>query len=198
MTTSGQREGTVRLTPSRSRTAMSSVKALTEAAVWTTTNGMSPARIEASLARSVIVPEPTRHDAADAGDVGVELGARGLVGMQVLARGAQDGRARREPIGQGGNDTGLEVVAATLHRRVVHHDQDVARPADLGDVVGHAVEDVGADPDAADPDRTPVTAADALAQLVERGRIRETDAARHAVVPEKPGSTASNSSRYRP
>ncbi len=43
-----------------------------------------------------------------------------------------------------------------------------------------------------------VAAADALAQLVERGRIREADAARHAGVPEKPGSTASNSSRYRP
>jgi hypothetical protein len=56
---SGQRDGTVRFTPSRNRTAMSSEKALTEAAVWTMTNGTSPARSEASLARSVIVPEPT-------------------------------------------------------------------------------------------------------------------------------------------
>ena len=58
--TSGQRDGTVRLTPSRRSTAMSSEKALTETAVCTTTKGRLPARIEASLAMSVIVPEPTR------------------------------------------------------------------------------------------------------------------------------------------
>ncbi len=38
---------------------MSSENALTDTAVWTTTNGMPPARIEASLAISVTVPEPT-------------------------------------------------------------------------------------------------------------------------------------------
>ena len=59
ISTSGQREGTVRFTPSRSSTAMSSENALTDTAVWTTTNGMPPARIEASLATSVTVPEPT-------------------------------------------------------------------------------------------------------------------------------------------
>src|SRR5918995_5487204 len=56
---SGQREGTVRLVPLLSSTAMSSEKALTEAAVCTTTSGAAPASLVASLQTSVMVPEPT-------------------------------------------------------------------------------------------------------------------------------------------
>src|ERR687889_2100656 len=56
---SGQREGTVRLVPLLSSTAISSEKAFTEAAVCTTTSGDPPLRLVASLQTSVMVPEPT-------------------------------------------------------------------------------------------------------------------------------------------
>src|SRR5919106_6305009 len=55
---SGQREGTVRLVPLLRSTETSSEKALTEAAVCTTTSGAS-VRAVASLQTSVTVPEPT-------------------------------------------------------------------------------------------------------------------------------------------
>src|SRR5215212_11692185 len=53
---SGHREGTVLFVPSFSNTDISSEKALTEAAVWTTTSGGEPLRRAASLHKSVMVP----------------------------------------------------------------------------------------------------------------------------------------------
>ena len=53
---------------------MSSEKALTETAVWTTTKAIPPARWLASLPRSVIVPEPTVTTHASASDRPVCLG----------------------------------------------------------------------------------------------------------------------------
>src|SRR5215217_3986034 len=58
MRASGQREGTVRLVPLLRSTETSSEKALTEAAVCTTTSGAS-VRAVASLQTSVTVPDPT-------------------------------------------------------------------------------------------------------------------------------------------
>src|SRR5918995_6475655 len=56
---SGHFEILVRFTPLFSSTDMLIAKALTEAAVCTTTSGTSPLRAAASLQRSVMVPEPT-------------------------------------------------------------------------------------------------------------------------------------------
>src|ERR687889_2798920 len=56
---SGQREGTVRLVPLLRSTETSSEKALTEAAVCTTTSGGAPVPAVAALQMSVTVPEPT-------------------------------------------------------------------------------------------------------------------------------------------
>src|SRR5918996_6112305 len=59
MRASGQREGTVRLVPLLRSTETSSEKALTEAAVCTTTRGGAPVPDAAALQTSGTVPEPT-------------------------------------------------------------------------------------------------------------------------------------------
>src|SRR5918992_933594 len=56
---SGQREGTVRLVPLLRSTETSSEKALTEAAVCTTTSGGASVPAATALQTSVTVPEPT-------------------------------------------------------------------------------------------------------------------------------------------
>jgi hypothetical protein len=114
--------------------------------------------------------------------------------MEFVTGRAEDGGPRRESLLERGDGHRLEVVAAPRHRGLVHHDEHVAVAPYLGDVVDQAIERIGADPDAPDPDRSSGRAEPA-SQVVEGGRIGKGDGSGHTGSLANSGSTASNKPR---
>ena len=143
-------------------------------------------------------PRADRHDAAGTRHVRVELGACGFVRVELPTRFAQDGDPGRESLRERGHDARLEVLATSTHRRAVHDQQDISGAAHLRDVVGKPIERAPTEADPADADRPVSVAVEAPTQVIEVRGIGQHDAIRHAGDLEKPGSTASNRSRYRP
>ena len=103
---------------------MSSENALTDTAVWTTTNGMPPARIEASFATSVTVPEPTDTTQPAPAIPAVGLGEGVCVGVELAVRAAQDGGPASGSARPGATATSaLRSRPARRHRGLVHDER---------------------------------------------------------------------------
>ena len=154
--------GTVRLVPSLSSTAMSSEKALTEAAVCTTTSGDPPAPPRGLLADVGYGARADHHHAIGPGDGGLGFGEGLLVGVQLSVRFAPDDRAPDlEAPAEQALGLLLDVVTGAPHRRGVDDERHARRcevsravPADeeLRDALGQEVERPGADLDPAHSD----------------------------------------------